>query len=95
MATLLNGVTSDTTGSGASHSGPCSVFVRGDLGGGTVTIQVSDDNTNFVKADNVSTPNPANFKAPGSLALNCQGTYYVRAILEGSTSPSCTVVTTQ
>ena len=42
MATLLNAVSANGAGSGASHAGPCTVFVRGTLDGATVTIEVAD-----------------------------------------------------
>jgi len=31
--TLLSSVTTNTTGTGASHNGPCTVFVRGTFDG--------------------------------------------------------------
>ena len=40
--TLLNAVTTNTTGSGASHAGPCTVFVRGTFDGAKVSVQVAD-----------------------------------------------------
>lgn len=95
MATLLSAVTSDTTGSAVSHTSPCTVFVRGTLDGATVTIQISDDGTNFVKIDNASLPNPARFDAPGSVGIDGKGTYHLRAVLQNAgSSTSVTVVTT-
>ena len=81
MATLLSSVTTNTTGTGASHSGPCTVFVRGTFDGATVVIQVSDDDAAYVKADNVSITNPCAFKNDGCVSINAYGTYYVRAVL--------------
>lgn len=95
MATLLNAVTTNTTGTGASHSGPATVFVRGTFDGATVVVQVSDNNTNFVKADN-GVANPAHLKAPGVVAINCQGTYYIRCNLTGAgASTSVSAISTQ
>lgn len=99
MATLLNAVTSNTTGSGASHDGPCTVFARGTFDGARVVIQIADENVaaSFQKADNISTPNPARFDGHGgTVTIHGQGTYFVRAILENAGgSTSVTVVTTQ
>lgn len=96
MATLLNAVTADTTGTGASHTGPATVFVRGTFDGASVVIQVSDDDTNYVKADNVSTPNPATFNGPGSVTINAYGTYYIRGVVKNAgSSTSISAVSTQ
>jgi len=98
MATLLDGADEDTTGSGASHSGPCSVFVTGTPAGATVTLQVSPttNTADYVKADR-SLINQSVFRnQTGSATIDGQGTYYVRAILSGATaSTSVTVTTTQ
>lgn len=96
MATLLSSVTTDTTGTGASHSGPATVWVRGTFDGAEVVIQVSDDDTTYVKADNVSIPNPARFKGNGCVAIGAVGTYYIRAVLSNAgSSTSVSAVTTQ
>lgn len=94
MASILSSA-GNGTGSGVSHTAPASVFVRGTLDGATVVLQVSDDNTTFVKADNVSTPNPAALKARGVVYINCTGTYYIRAVVAGGgASTSVTVAST-
>lgn len=96
MATLLNAVTANTTGTGASHSGPATVHVHGTFDGATVVIQVSDDDTTYEKADNVSAVSPATFRNGGVMSINAYGTYYLRAILENSGgSTSISVKTTQ
>jgi len=92
MATLLNAVTEDTTGSGAAMTGPCTVWVSGSAGGGTVEIQAASSDTagKYVpmgRITQIQHPRPINVEAYGS--------YYVRAVLRGSTSPSLTVETTQ
>ena len=97
MATLLNAVTADTTGSGASHSGPATVWVRGELGGATVVIQGADADSaaNYVKLDNSIIPSDV-FRTTGSSAVNAQGTYYLRALISNAGSATnVTVVTTQ
>ncbi len=98
MATLLSAVSTNTTGTGASHTGPCTVFARGTFDGARVVIQVADADSaaNYTKADNVSIPNPSRFQEKGNCAINAQGTYFIRAILENAgSSTSVTVVTTQ
>ncbi|HMA77849.1 MAG TPA: hypothetical protein VKP88_01760 [Candidatus Paceibacterota bacterium] len=98
MATLLDGVTTDTVGTGASHTGPCSVFVTGTPDGATVTIEVSPttNTADYVKADR-SLINCAVFRnQTGSSVVDGQGTYYVRALLSGAgDSTDVTVTTTQ
>lgn len=96
MASLLSAASTNGAGTGASHSGPCTVFVRGTFDGATVLVQVSDDNTNYVKADNVSVTKPTRLDAPGSVTLNAYGTYYVRCVVnEAGSSTSITAVSTQ
>lgn len=98
MATLLSAVTANTTGTGASHTGPCTVFVSGTFGGATVVLQVADADAagKYVNADAVGVPNQGQLSGPGAISLNCYGTYYVRAILgnAGSTT-SVTAISTQ
>ena len=92
MATLLNGVTTDTVGTGASHTGPCSVFVTGTLGGGVVTLEIAPSDTS---AKYVSAGRDSVLSQPGSYTVDAQGTYFLRARIDRSTSPSVTVETTQ
>lgn len=94
MASILSGA-SNGVGSGVSHTAPASVFVRGTFDGATVAIQVSDDDTTYVKPDNVSTAKPCTMGAPGACYINCSGTYYIRAVVTGGgSSTSITVVST-
>lgn len=91
MAAIATAATKNTTGTGVSHTGPATVWVRGTLGGATVTIQVADEDVpgSFVKADNVSPANPSRFSAPGVVKLDVTGTYFIRAVVtggDGSTS---------
>ena len=93
MATLLSSQTSDTTGSGASHSGPSSVHVRGTVGGATLHVEASDED---VSASYSPTGIITQFRKPGWTNIEIKGTYFVRARLVGATSAtSVTVVTTQ
>lgn len=94
MAALLSSATSNTTGTGASHSGDCTVWVTGTFDGATVVIQGSNTDSNYGKLDNITIPNPATFKAPGCLAVNAKGTYYLRAVLSGAGSNTSVSVTT-
>ena len=97
MATLLNNVTTNTVGTGASQTGPCTVFVRGVFDGATVDIQVADQDVNasYVRADSVSSPNPSSLRNPGCTIINATGTYFVRAAVNGAgTNTSITAVTT-
>jgi hypothetical protein len=92
MATLLDGVEEDTTGTGASHSGPCTVFVSGDLGGGEVSLDIAPSDTagKYVPAGRAST-----ITQPGSYTVDALGTYFLRARLSRSTGADVTVETTQ
>lgn len=96
MAALLTAVTANGAGTGASHSGPATVFVRGTFGTATVAVQVSDDNSTYVKADNVSAVKPSTLHAPGVVNIDCKGTYYIRCVvMDANTSTNITAVSTQ
>ena len=93
MASLFSAQTSNATGSGASHSGPCTVFIRGTMDGADVTIEAADEDVagSYVGIDKVATRT-----AVGCFAVDGRGTYYLRAKLNrAGTSTSVTVVTTQ
>ena len=97
MATLLSAVSANGAGSGASHSGPCTVFVHGTFDGATVVIQASDADTDakYSKADKSVMP-MSRFESKGSCSITAYGTYYLRAaITNAGDSTSITVVTTQ
>lgn len=97
MATLLSAVSADTVGTGASHSGPCTVWIRGVLDGAEVVIQGADADSaaNYAKLDNSLIPQ-AKFTDQGSVSVNAYGTYYLRAVLTNAgTNTSVTVETTQ
>lgn len=59
------------------------IIARGTFGGGTVTIQVSFDGTNWASTD-------VTFTADGYKELRVVANY-VRAVLAGSTSPTVVV----
>ena len=93
MATLLSAVTSDGAGTGASHSGPCTVIVHNDsvFDGANIAIQIADTDTaaDYVPIDG------AVFRTNNAIAINGQGTYYLRAVVANAVSTtSLTVVTT-
>lgn len=95
MATLLNAVTTAATGS-ATHSGPCTVYVKGSLGGGEVVVEISDDGSTFVKVENHGPNNQMRFRGPAAATVAAYGTYTLKAELANCTgTPSCTVTTTQ
>jgi tRNA/tmRNA/rRNA uracil-C5-methylase (TrmA/RlmC/RlmD family) len=83
VATLLDGVTANGAGTGAEHTAPASVLVTGTFDGATVVVQVSSDDSVYVKSDNVSIPNPCTFRAPGVCNIDCKGTYYIRCVVSG------------
>lgn len=98
MATLLNGATANTTGSAQTHSGPCTVIVKGELGEGRVAIQISDTTNaeDFVKPEYAVMRVSRFDKRTGSCTVDSQGTYSLRAILEqASADTSVSVVTIQ
>lgn len=96
MATLMSSVTTNGAQAGASHTGDATVFVHGTFDGATVTLQVSDDNVTYVKADNISTPNPARFDAPGAITISAKGTYHIRCVVNNvGASTSLNSVSTQ
>jgi len=97
MAALLTAATADADGTGASHSGPCTVFVRGVLGGASVTIEIADEDVaaSYVKPTKAAMPE-SRFSDKGACSLDAFGTYFVRARLVGATATTnVTVVTTQ
>lgn len=98
MPALLTNVTSDTTGSGQSHSGPCTVFVTGTMDGATVVIEGSPttNTADYVKLDRSIVPQAQFIDRTGASAVDGQGTYYLRAVLTNAgSSTSVSVETTQ
>jgi hypothetical protein len=98
MATLLSAVTSNGAGTGAEHSGPCTIWVRGVMDGAEVVVQGADENVSgsFVKLDRSIIPEARFDGSRGSCVCNATGTYYLRAVVSNAGSAtSITVVTTQ
>lgn len=95
MATLLSAVSANGAGTGASHTAPATVFVRGTFDGATVVVQVSDDDTTYVKADNTSPAKATRLTEPGAVTIDAKGTYYIRCVVSGAgASTSVTAVST-
>ena len=92
--TLLSAVTSDGAGSGVSHTGACTVILHGDsvMDGCSVGIEIADSDT---AADYATVGPQGVFRQPGSVLVNGQGTYYLRAVVANSgtnTSVTCKTV---
>lgn len=84
MATLLSSQTTNGAGSGASHTAHATVFVTGTFDGADVTIQVSNADSDYVKADNLSTPNTSRLREPGCVNIAANGTYYIRCVVSNA-----------
>lgn len=95
MATLFSAATSNGAGTGASHTGPCTVFAEADsvFDGATVELQAAVADT----AGKYATVGvPAQLKAPGAVAVNIQGTYFLRGFIAGAgSSTSINLVSNQ
>ena len=96
MATLLNAVTTDTIGSLESHSGPATVFVHGVMDGATVVIQGSPTTTttDVVKMESSLMPQSIFVNRTGACAVDGQGTYYLRAVVQNAGEDTSVSVTT-
>ena len=96
MAALLTTATANTVGTGASHTGPCTVWVSGTMDGARVVIQGSATDGSYTPLSN-GLMTPSRFDGGvGAAAIDGQGTYYLRAVLENAgSSTSVTVTTTQ
>ena len=90
-AVLLNAVTGDTTGTGASRSGPCTVTCTGSMGGGRVIVQVAIADTAALYTDGTVAEIREN-EAHRPVHIDHVGTYYIRAnLVESKTTAACTV----
>jgi hypothetical protein len=95
MATLLSSVTTDSVGTGASHSGPATVYVFGTFGDAFVDIEVSPDDTNYVSVD-IDGNSIGRLRGPGCFQVGGNGTYYIRAsVRNASATTSISASTTQ
>ena len=94
MATLLDAVTSDGAGTGASHTGPCTVIPHRDsvFDGARVSLQIADTDT----ATDYANIDGAVITTSDAININARGTYYLRAVvLDAGSSTSITIKTTQ
>ena len=92
MATLLDAEDEATTGTGASHTGPCTLHVHEDsvLDGALVQIQMADSDTE------AEYKTIREFNGKETATIEGQGTYFLRAILSRvGTSTSVSITTTQ
>lgn len=89
--TLLSAVSVDTDGTGQAMSGPCTVQIDGDSGGGRVLIEASIDN---VSANFKSVGRDGNLSKGegGLLHVQLMGAYYIRARLVGATATASLTV---
>lgn len=88
MADLIT--SGNTTGDAASHTGPCTVWVSGDLKGGYVEL-TGGVSTRLVPMGRVS-----RIQHPGCYTVDAQGTYNLKATITGhSATPAAVVETTQ
>ena len=82
MAALLADATSNTTGSGAAHTGPCTVFVYGTFEGQeNVFIEIAP---NDVSAEYCLFGPFSVVKGQSAVNVEGRGTYYLRARLTGA-----------
>lgn len=82
--TLLSAVTTDTVGTGQAVSGPCTVQVDGDGGGGETIIEASIDDVsaNYQQIGVVGT---VRGNKGGLVHCHFLGSYYLRARHRGCT----------
>ena len=87
--TLLNGVSANTTGSGASVTGACAVHTDNLLHTEAVTIQMAlaDTAADYRTVSRIPGPDPM------IIRIDNPGTYYLRAILSGVASGRSGTVT--
>lgn len=89
MATLI--ASGATTGDAASHTGPCTVWVTGDLKGGRIDLLGGAASDRLAPTGRIP-----QISQPGSYNVEAVGTYYLKATLHnGGASPTCIVETTQ
>ena len=95
MATLFSARTTDGAGSCASHTGPCTVFAENDsvFDGCSVVVQAAAADT---AGKYVTIGQPGQLTSPGAIAVNIQGTYFLRGVVNrAGSSTSINLVTTQ
>jgi hypothetical protein len=96
MATLLSSVTTDSVGTGASHTGPATVYVTGVFNGAFVDVQISADDVTYVGIDSdYAGKNLGRFRNAGTVNVDARGTFYLRGVVRNAgASTSITCVTT-
>ena len=94
MAALFTSRTTNGAGTGAAMSGPCTVYVTGEVGAADVTIEIAheDVTASYVKPDLGAMPS-SRFKSKGSCSLNAYGAYYVRAVVANASATTSVTVT--
>lgn len=102
MATLLSGVTTDGAGSGASHTGPCTVHVPDNVvwDGAYIIIEIADSDTaaEYTPVGDQTTNGGGRFQQGEQqpLNVNALGTYFIRAVVYGAgNATNLTCTTTQ
>jgi streptogramin lyase len=98
MPSLLTNATEDTVGSLVSHTGPCTVWVTGQTAGATVVLQGSPttNTADVVKLERGLIPQGVYVDRTGCCSVEVQGTYTLRAVVEGATAQTnVSVQTTQ
>ena len=92
MAALFTSRTSNGTGSGALHNGPCTVIVpkTSVFDNAVVIIEISIDD---VDGNYSPSGEDSVFMAPGAAGIHAQGEYYLRARLAESRSKTNVTVT--
>jgi hypothetical protein len=83
---LLDAVTEDTVGTPYRLEAPCSVYVFGTFGNGTVTLSASPtESGTYVPIKAIT--------AAGAVNVDLIGRYWLKATLSGSTNPTITART--
>ena len=91
---LLTNQTSNGSGSGVAHTASTVAHVSGTFDGATVSLEVSLDDSVWVKPDNVKGGGQTG--SPAAILINHVGAYYLRAsVTKAGGSTSITVKTTQ
>lgn len=89
MATLI--ASGDTTAAAVEHTGPCTVWVTGDMKGGKISLEAGAASARLAPTGRIS-----QISQPGSYNVDAVGTYFLKATLvNGGASPTCIVETTQ
>ena len=79
-------IAADGNGDPVRYSGgECQVRARGDFGGGTVTWQISDDNSEWQDVPDLE------MSANGFLGFRIDGPFLLRSVMADSTDPDVDV----